>query len=94
MDDENIFMVAGFVDTPTEYKGAIGVYDYFWAITPDIRSKLIASWKKSIDQLEADHEALQTAFDAEDEYGSMALFQDEEAVEVRPPSDNVIQFPS
>lgn len=94
MDDENVFLVAGFIDSPTEYKGAIAVYDYFWALAPDLRQKLIESWKKTIDELENSHPDLNDIFNSEDEYGSMAVFSDEESVEVRPPKDNVLKFPS
>ena len=94
MDDENVFLVAGFIDSPTEYKGATAVYDYFWALTPDLRQKLIESWKKTIDELEKSHPELNDVFNAEDEYGSMAVFSDEEAVESRPPKDNILKFPS
>lgn len=93
MDDENIFLIAGFVDDPMDYKGAIGVYDYFWALTPDIRKKLIIAWKKTINYLEEEQDNLQELFDAEEDWGCMALFHDEEAVEIKKPKDNVVQFP-
>ncbi len=94
MDDENVFLIAGFIDGPNEFKGAIGVYDYFWVLTPDLRTKLIDSWKKTINELENAHPELNDIFNSEDEYGSMAVFSDEEAVEVRAPKDNIIKFPS
>jgi len=94
MEDENVFLIAGFIDSPTEYKGAIAVYDYFWALTPDLRQKLIESWKKTLSELENAHYDLNDAFSSDDEYGSMAVFSDEEAVEVRAPKDNILEFPS
>lgn len=93
MDDENVFLIAGFINGPNVFKGAIGVYDYFWVLTPDLRAKLIESWKKTIDELESAHSDLNDVFHAEDEYGSMAIFCDEEAVEVCAPKDNIIKFP-
>lgn len=94
MEDENVFLIAGFIDSPTEYKGAIAVYDYFWALTPDLRQKLIESWKKTLSELENAHSDLNDVFSSDDEYGSMAVFSDEEAVEVRAPKDNILEFPS
>ena len=94
MDEDNVFLMAGFIDSPTEYKGAIAVYDYFWALAPDLRQKLIESWKKTIDELEKSHSDLNDIFNTEEEYGSMAVFSDEEAVEIRPPKDNILKFPS
>jgi len=94
MDDENIFLFAGFVDSPTDYKGAIGVYDYFWVLTPEIRGKLITAWKKTIDHLEQEHDNLSELFEQEEEYGCIAIFHDEEAVEVKKPKDNILHFPT
>lgn len=93
MEDNNIFMYAGFIDSPSDYRGAIGVYDYFWSLDPTIRDKLISSWKKTIEYLEDRHNEMYDLFDLENEYGSVAIFADEEPIEVRAAPDNVIQFP-
>lgn len=92
MEDENIFLYAGFVDSIEDYKGSIGVYMYFWTLEPEIRTKLISSWKKTLNYLEEAHIELVEAFDDDDDIGSVVLISDEEAIEVKPAPDNVVPF--
>lgn len=91
MEEENVFLTAGFIDFPGDYKGALGVYDYFWMIEPEIRKKLISSWKKSLDYLEEAHLELSDIFE-EEEWGAMALITDEDSIQVKPAPDNVVPF--
>lgn len=91
MDEENVFLSGGVLKNSTEFLAALGVYDYFWALSPEIRSKIISSWKKSPDFLEGAHLEMDF-FDVDDEYGSMAILTDEEPVEVIKYTDNVVPF--
>ena len=91
MEDENIFLFAGFTESPNHFSGAIGVYDYFWALEPSLRVKLIQSWRKTIDVLEESHEELNVEM-AGEEYGSVAIFSDGDIIEVKPPKDNIVPF--
>jgi hypothetical protein len=93
IEDENVFLVGGFLDTEVDFRGAIGVYDYFWVLDPVTRTRLIDSWLKTITHLREEHIELTTALQPDDEYGSMAIFSDENAIQVRSPKDNVVQFP-
>lgn len=93
MDDDAIFMIGGFIDSPKSFNGAIGVYDYFWSLEPDLRVRLIDSWQKSLDLLKKNHEDMTVHIMDSDDFGNLALFTDGEAVEVKKPKDNVVQFP-
>ena len=92
MDEDAIFMLGGFVDSPTSFNGAIGVYDYFWSLEPDLRQRLIDSWQKSLDVLKENHLDMTVTIMDSDEFGNLALFMDGEAVEIKKPKDNVIPF--
>lgn len=91
IDEENIFLFAGFIDYPDSYKGAIGVYDYFWKLTPEVRENLIRSWETSLDSLREKHDVLEEL--AQDQQlGSIAVFTDDSPVEIKKPRDNVVPF--
>lgn len=86
MDDHEVFLFAGYIDTPKDYKGAIGIYPYFWSLGPEVQVKLLESWKRNIEYLLS--EDLED-FDIEDE---VLIIADEEPVERKKFKDNVVPF--
>jgi len=42
--EENVFGLLGLTDDGTHYFGMAGMYDYFWALKPEARLKLVQGW--------------------------------------------------
>ena len=91
LEEENIFLMAGVLNSPTEFHGGIGVYDYFWALTPDLQQKLLESWRDCINKMLDDDELLAEMDPCEAE-GNMVIMVNADVVEVRKPQDNVVPF--
>lgn len=54
--DENMFGIFGLKDNPENYTAVVGMYDYFWALKPETREKMILGWIESLETfLEEDY---------------------------------------
>lgn len=91
-EDQNIFMVGGVMSNSESWLAAIGLYDYFWGLTPEVQHKMLVSWRDNLDLLIEDADHLAKADPAEVE-GNLVIIVDKEIIEDREVADNVIQFP-
>ena len=89
VQDENIFGWIGLKDNGSHYVAAAGLYDYFWAVKEETRTKIITGW---ITALEA---YLSEDFDIDNivpDDGILYISACEDSVEDKS-TDNVIPFP-
>lgn len=91
-EDQNIFMVGGVMSNSESWLAAIGLYDYFWSLTPEVQQKMLLSWRDNLDLLIEDSDLLASADPAEAE-GNLVVIVDKDVIEDREVADNVIQFP-
>jgi hypothetical protein len=91
-EDQNIFMVGGVMSNSESWLAAIGLYDYFWSLTPEVQQKMLLSWRDNLDLLIEDSDLLASADPAEAE-GNLVVIVDKDVIEAREVADNVIQFP-
>lgn len=55
--DENMFGLLGLKENPENYTAVVGLYDYFWALKPETREKMIEGWIEALQAyLEEDYE--------------------------------------
>ena len=47
--DENIFGWVGLKDNGDHYVSAVGLYDYFWALKEESRTKILEGWISAIE---------------------------------------------
>lgn len=90
IEEGNVFSFAGIVETPTSFNGAIALYDYLWALKPELREKLIRSWISLLENVLKEDVLDEIDFEYVD--GTATVFVDEEPIEIRDIPDNVIQF--
>jgi hypothetical protein len=90
IEDSNVFCVAGIVENPTSYNGSIALYDYLWALKPELREKLIKSWISLLEDTlkEGFLEEISPTF-AE---GVVTVMVDPDPIEVRDIPANVVMF--
>lgn len=48
-NEENVFGVVGLADNGDHYSSMAGLYDYFWALKPDTREKMILGWIEALE---------------------------------------------
>ena len=87
--DENIFGWIGLKDNGDHYVSAVGLYDYFWALKEESRTKILEGW---ISAIEAYHDP-EFAKIVNSEEGVIYISENAESVEDKPTA-NIIQFPS
>ena len=88
-DDENIFGWVGLKDNGDHYVSAVGLYDYFWALKEESRTKILEGWISAIEAY-LDREFAKQLVNAEE--GVIYISENHESVEDKP-SANIIQFP-
>ena len=87
--DENIFGWIGLKDNGDHYVSAVGLYDYFWALKEESRTKILEGWISAIEAyLDPDFAKIVNS-----EEGVIYISENTESVEDKPTA-NVIQFPS
>lgn len=47
--DENVFGMLGLTDDGTSYVSIAGIYDYFWALKPEARLRLVQGWIQGLE---------------------------------------------
>lgn len=88
-NEENIFGWVGLKDNGDHYISAVGLYDYFWALKEDTRTKILEGWITAIEAY-LDPDFAKQVVNAEE--GIMYVSESIESVEDKP-SANVIPFP-
>jgi hypothetical protein len=88
-NEENIFGWIGLKDRGDHYVSAVGLYDYFWSLKEDSRTKILEGWISAIEAY-LDPEFAKQVVNAEE--GIIYISENNESVEDKP-SANVIQFP-
>jgi hypothetical protein len=86
---ENIFGWVGLKDNGDHYVSAVGLYDYFWALKEESRTKILEGWISAIEAY-LDPEFAKQVVNADD--GVIYISETSESVEDKP-SANIIQFP-
>ena len=87
--DENIFGWVGLKANGDHYVSAVGLYDYFWALKEESRTKIIERWISSIEAyLDPEFAKIVNS-----EEGVIYISENAESVEDKPTA-NIIQFPS
>ena len=92
IEDNNVFCVAGIVENPTSFNGSILLYDYLWALKPELREKLIKSWISLLENTleEGFLEKIAPTFAK----GIVTVMVDPDPIEVRDIPANVVMFRS
>lgn len=88
-NEENIFGWVGLKDNGDHYISAVGLYDYFWSLKEDTRTKILEGWITSIEAY-LDPEFNKRLVNAEE--GVIYVSEGLESVEDKPVA-NVIPFP-
>jgi hypothetical protein len=86
--DENIFGWVGLKDNGDHYVSAVGLYDYFWALKEESRTKILEGWISAIEAY-LDPEFAEVV---KSEEGVIYVSENSESVEDKPAA-NIIQFP-
>ena len=87
--DENIFGWGGLKDNGDHYVSAVGLYDYFWALKEESRTKILEGWISAIEAyLDPEFAKIVNS-----EEGVIYISENAESVEDKPTA-NIIQFPS
>lgn len=87
--DENIFGWVGLKDNGDHYVSAVGLYDYFWALKEESRTKILEGWISAIEAyLDPEFAKIVNS-----EEGVIYISENAESVEDKPTA-NIIQFPS
>jgi hypothetical protein len=87
--DENIFGWVGLKDNGDHYVSAVGLYDYFWALKEESRTKILEGWISAIEAyLDPEFAKIVNS-----EEGVIYILENAESVEDKPIA-NIIQFPS
>jgi hypothetical protein len=87
--DENIFGWIGLKDNGDHYVSAVGLYDYFWALKEESRTKILEGWISAIEAyLDPEFAKIVNS-----EEGVIYISENAESVEDKPTA-NIIQFPS
>ena len=87
--EDNVFGWVGLKDNGDHYISAVGLYDYFWSLKEDTRTKILEGWITAIEAY-LDPEFAKQMVNAED--GVMYVSEGLESVEDKPVA-NVIPFP-
>ncbi len=87
---ENIFGWVGLKDNGDHYVSQVGVYDYFWSLKEDTRTKILEGWISAIEAY-LDPDFVKTIKEAEE--GTIFISETLDSVEDKPLA-NVIPFPS
>ena len=87
--DENIFGWVGLKDNGDHYVSAVGLYDYFWALKEESRTKKLEGWISAIEAY-LDPDFIKEVINADE--GTIYISETLESVEDKP-SANIIQFP-
>ena len=86
--DENIFGWVGLKDNGDHYVSAVGLYDYFWALKEESRTKILEGWISAIEAyLDPEFAKIVNS-----EEGVIYISENAESVENKPTA-NIIQFP-
>lgn len=86
--DENIFGWVGLKDNGDHYVSAVGLYDYFWALKEESRTKILEGWISAIEAyLDPEFAKIVNS-----EEGVIYISENAESVEDKPTA-NIIQFP-
>lgn len=86
--DENIFGWIGLKDNGDHYVSAVGLYDYFWALKEESRTKILEGWISAIEAyLDPEFAKIVNS-----EEGVIYISENAESVEDKPTA-NIIQFP-
>ena len=86
--DENIFGWVGLKDNGDHYVSAVGLYDYFWALKEESRTKILEGWISAIEAyLDPEFAKIVNS-----EEGVSYISENYESVEDKP-SATIIQFP-
>ena len=86
--DENIFGWVGLKDNGDHYVSAVGLYDYFWALKEESRTKILEGWISAIEAyLDPEFAKIVNS-----EVGVIYISENTESVEDKPTA-NIIQFP-
>jgi hypothetical protein len=88
-NEENIFGWVGLKDNGDHYISAVGLYDYFWSLKEDTRTKILEGWITAIEAY-LDPDFNKRLVNAEE--GVIYVSEGLESVEDKPVA-NVIPFP-